>query len=114
MGYDAQGVVAIRAPEVQTERIRIDTPSNSDSEPENIGLASGVPDAGEEEREKWSRWSLLVTSVQAAVDRARLALDASLFEPGSFLSVLYFDHRRSLDLSPRCRLPRGSEICGWR
>ena len=35
------------------------------------------------------------------MDRARLALDASLFEPEGSLSALYFDLRRSLDLSPR-------------
>ena len=42
-----------------------------------------------------------VMNIQTAVDRARLVLDASLFEPGGSLSALYFDHRRSLDLSPR-------------
>ena len=82
-------------------RIRIDTPSNSDSEPEVTGLADGVPDADEVEKEKWSRWSLLVMNIQTAVDRARMVLDPSLFEPEGTLRALYFDRRRSLDLSPR-------------
>ena len=63
MEYDNRGVVAIRAPEVPAERIRIDTASNSDSEPEDIGLAGGVPDADEVEKEKWNRWSLFVTNI---------------------------------------------------
>ena len=88
--YDARGVVAIRAPEVPVERIRIDTPSNSDSEPEVTGSADGVPDADEVEKEKWSRWSLLVMNIQTAVDRARMVLDPSLFEPEGTLRALYF------------------------
>ena len=100
-GYNARGAVAIRAPEIPVERIRIDTPSNSDSEPEVTGAAEGVPDAEEVENEKWGRWSLLIMRVQAVVDQARMALDPKEFEPHGPLRALHFDRRYSLDLSPR-------------
>ncbi len=63
------------------ERIRIDTPSNSDSEPEGTGAADEVPDAEEVEKEKWDRWSLLIVCVQTVVNQARMALDPMEFEP---------------------------------
>ena len=100
-GYNARGAVAIRAPEIPVQRIRIDTPSNSDSEPEVTGAAEGVPDADEVENEKWGRWSLLIMRVQAVVDQARMALDPKELELHGPLRALYFDRRHSLDLSPR-------------
>ena len=73
--------------------IVIKSPTSSDEgEPEVTGVARGDE---EDEREKWSRWILLMTSVQASVDRARSNLNAELFSPRGSLRPLYFDMRHA-------------------